>query len=159
MTCYSKPRSNFRAIRRSVLVGVAGLLLARCASYSSAPLEQRTDLLPNVATLTVPASDMPLPELASHTFDPSRPLDMDEIAMVAVVNNSDLKAMRNQMRVAGRTRTLPRRSDDTSMRSRNRRLISNSRKFGANEAIAGKHQTALAASFRCDRNPQIGCAA
>ena len=46
-----------------------------------------------------------------------------------------------------------------SIRSRNRRLISNSRKFGANEAIAGEHQTALAASFRCDWNPQIGCAA
>jgi outer membrane protein TolC len=101
MICGPERRSGFRAIQRSVLVGVAGLILARCASYSPAPLEQRADLLANVATLTVPASDMPLPELASHSFDPSRPLDMDEVAMVAVVNNPDLKAMRKRVGVAG----------------------------------------------------------
>src|SRR5258705_14020402 len=101
MICGPERRSGFRAIQRSVLVGVAGLILARCASYSPAPLEQRADLLANVATLTVPASDMPLPELASHAFDPSQPLDMDEVAMVAVVNNPDLKAMRKKVGVAG----------------------------------------------------------
>jgi outer membrane protein TolC len=101
MICDPKRRSNTRAIRQATLLGVAGVLLVRCASYSPAPLEQRADLLPTVATLTVRASDMPLPELGSHTFDPSRPLDMDEVAMVAVVNNPDLKAMRDQLGVAG----------------------------------------------------------
>ena len=76
------------------------LLLASCASYSPSPLPEHEDLASDLSSLSVNAADMPLPALSSHPFDPTRPLDMDEIAMVAVANNPDLKALRRRTGVA-----------------------------------------------------------
>ncbi len=39
---------------------------------------------------------MPLPELATHLFDPSDGLDMTEVAMLAVAHNPDLKVARDE---------------------------------------------------------------
>ncbi|HEY3347955.1 MAG TPA: TolC family protein, partial [Nitrospirota bacterium] len=41
-----------------------------------------------------------MPELAAHRFDPSDGLDMTEVAMLAVVNNPDLKAARDDAQVS-----------------------------------------------------------
>jgi outer membrane protein TolC len=79
---------------------VAVLLLQGCQSYAPVPLDNHPDLLSETASLTIAPSDLPLPEFGTHPFDPSRPLDMDEVAMIAVVNNPDLKAMRDQVGVA-----------------------------------------------------------
>ena len=68
------------------------------------PLGDRPELLSDVAALTISPSDLLLPEVGAHPFDPSRPLDMDEVTMFAVINNPDLKAARDQVGVAGRTR-------------------------------------------------------
>jgi outer membrane protein TolC len=76
-------------------------LLAACASYSPAPLADHPVLPSDIAALTVDPAKMPLPELGTHRFDPTQPLDMDEVAMIAVVNNPDLKATRDQAGVAG----------------------------------------------------------
>jgi outer membrane protein TolC len=76
------------------------VLLTACQTYERAPLGDRAELLSDVAALTISPSDIPLPEVSAHPFDPSRPLDMDEVAMIAVVNNPDLKAMRRQVGVA-----------------------------------------------------------
>ncbi|WP_232316691.1 TolC family protein [Candidatus Burkholderia verschuerenii] len=43
---------------------------------------------------------MPLPELASHRFDPSDGLDIEEVAMLAVANNPDLKLARADLDIA-----------------------------------------------------------
>ncbi len=43
---------------------------------------------------------MPLPELAAHRFDPSDGLDIDEVAMLAVANNPDLKLSRDDLGIA-----------------------------------------------------------
>lgn len=43
---------------------------------------------------------MPLPELAAHRFDPSDGLDIDEVAMLAVANNPDLKLTRDDLGIA-----------------------------------------------------------
>lgn len=43
---------------------------------------------------------MPLPELAAHRFDPSDGLDIDEVAMLAVANNPDLKLARDDLGIA-----------------------------------------------------------
>jgi outer membrane protein TolC len=75
-------------------------VLAACQTYQPAPLSDHPDLLLEVAALTISPSDLPLPELGTHPFDPLRPLDMDEVAMIAVVNNPGLKAMRDQVGVA-----------------------------------------------------------
>ncbi len=53
-----------------------------------------------VPHLAIDASRMPLPELASHRFDPSDGLDMTEVAMLAVVNNPDLRIARDEAGIA-----------------------------------------------------------
>jgi outer membrane protein TolC len=88
------------SVRRIVLICLASVVQAACQSYEPAPLDNHPDLLPELASLTISASDLPLPEIGTHTFDPSRPLDMDEVAMIAVVNNPDLKAMRDEVGIA-----------------------------------------------------------
>jgi outer membrane protein TolC len=76
------------------------VVLTGCQTYEPAPLGDRSELFSDVAALTISPSDLPLPELGSHPFDPSLPLDMDEVSMIAVVNNPDLKAMRGQVGIA-----------------------------------------------------------
>ena len=87
-------------MRRAALICLASAVLTACQTYEPTPLNNHPDLLLETASLKISPSDLPLPELGSHPFDPSRPLDMDEVAMIAVVNNPDLKAMRGQVGVA-----------------------------------------------------------
>src|SRR6266850_1050068 len=87
-------------LRRAAMIGAACTCLVGCATYATAPLADRPALREDIAGLDVDASNMPLPELREHAFDPFRPLDMDEVAMIAVVNNPDLRAARDQMGVA-----------------------------------------------------------
>ena len=87
-------------MRRSAPICLVSAVLTACQTYEPAPLGDQPNLLSRVAALTISPSDLPLPDLGSHPFDPSRPLDMDEVAMIAVVNNPDLKAMRRQVGVA-----------------------------------------------------------
>ena len=87
-------------MRRSVPICLASVVLTGCQTYEPVPLGDRSELFSDVAALTISPSDVPLPELGSHPFDPSLPLDMDEVSMIAVVNNPDLKAMRGQVGVA-----------------------------------------------------------
>jgi outer membrane protein TolC len=83
-----------------VAICLLSAVLAACETYEPAPLTDRPNLLQDADVLTVAPSDLPLPEFRAHPFDPSRPLDMDEVAMIAVVNNPDLRAMRDQVGVA-----------------------------------------------------------
>ena len=87
-------------MRSAVSICLASAVLTACQTYEPAPLGDRPELVSDVAALTISPSDLPLRELGAHRFDPSAPLDMDEIAMIAVVNNPDLKAMRGQLGVA-----------------------------------------------------------
>jgi outer membrane protein TolC len=87
-------------VRSAVSICLASAVLTACQTYEPAPLGDRPELLSDVAALRISPSDLPLPEVDAHPFDPSQPLDMDEVAMIAVVNNPDLKAARNQVGVA-----------------------------------------------------------
>lgn len=53
-----------------------------------------------VSRLKVDAGSMPLPELASHPFNPRDGLDMTEVAMIAVANNPQLKLARDDLGIA-----------------------------------------------------------
>ncbi len=92
------PRGN--GLRRVAGVIAFCVGVAACESYAPAPLADQPDLREGLAGLTVDPATLPLPEGGDHVFDPSRPLDMDEVAMIAVVNNPDLKAARDQAGVA-----------------------------------------------------------
>lgn len=75
------------------------LALTGCASYTPKPLGEQ----PNLASqglLRIAARTLPLPALRNHRFDPTDGLDMTEVAMLAVVNNPDLKAQRGKAGVA-----------------------------------------------------------
>ncbi|MGH6794877.1 MAG: TolC family protein [Methylocella sp.] len=79
---------------------VLGALLTSCATYVPEPLSDKPDLSSDVRHLVVNADQFPLPEVGTHRFDPRRPLDADDVAMIAVANNPDLRAARSKIGVA-----------------------------------------------------------
>jgi len=83
--------------RAAVAGGV--LALGACATYLPLPLSQGQGVK-DVSQLTVNAADMPLPALRTHPFDPSHGLDVTDVAMLAVVNNPDLRLLRDQLGIA-----------------------------------------------------------
>jgi outer membrane protein, heavy metal efflux system len=50
--------------------------------------------------LQVDPASMPLPELAAHRFDPADGFDIEDVAMLAVANNPDLKLARDDLGIA-----------------------------------------------------------
>ena len=90
-------RYTFRALSITVFVT---LCLPGCATYSPHPLAEQPDLIDRPAALTIDPRTLPLPALRKHVFDPRDGLDMTEVAMIAVINNPDLKAERRKSDVA-----------------------------------------------------------
>ncbi len=87
---------NFRLLL-SMLV-LAGL--TACASYHPKPLDLVPRLPGSIRDIQVNRRTLPLPQLRAHKFDPNRPLDMTEVAMLAVVNNPQLRIARDDVGVA-----------------------------------------------------------
>jgi outer membrane protein, heavy metal efflux system len=81
-----------------------GWLLPSCAIYHRAPLASRDveNVLasPDRAVLERQASQLSHPYIAPVTLDFSRPLTADEIAVIAVIANPDLRALRARQGVA-----------------------------------------------------------
>lgn len=76
------------------------LWLPGCATYSPVPLDQKPDLVKNVAALKIDPRSLPVRALRRYPFNPKDGLDMTEVAMLAVVNNPNLKATRRKANVA-----------------------------------------------------------
>ncbi|HKR77408.1 MAG TPA: TolC family protein [Rhodanobacter sp.] len=74
-------------------------LLCGCATYHPLPLDGDTGAA-SATQLSVPASAMPVPELAAHRFDPADGLDVTEVAMLAVANSPDLRVQRDALGIA-----------------------------------------------------------
>ncbi|QGZ54668.1 TolC family protein [Paraburkholderia acidiphila] len=74
-------------------------LLAGCASYVAQPLATGPSLIKqeSLARVRIDPAKMPLPELAAHRFDPSDGFDIEDVAMLAVANNPDLKLARDDL--------------------------------------------------------------
>ena len=88
-------------MRLRVLLGATVLAgLAGCASYQPKPLDIHPSMRDAVTHVTIDTKDMPLPELRAHRFDPSHGLDMTDVAILAVVNNPDLRLARDDAHVA-----------------------------------------------------------
>ena len=88
----------FPHLRRSLLL--AALLLGGCASYHPDPLPTAPHLAASVQGLQVARSSIALPALAHYAFDPAKPLDATGLAILAVLNNPQLKAERAKLGVA-----------------------------------------------------------
>lgn len=100
------PRSEGRTDGRWDSLAYLGLrmlpaiALVACASYKAAPLPTAVDWAQDLAALEVSPSP-PLPEAMDfHAFDPSDGSDDMEVAMLAVANNSDLRARRTAVGVS-----------------------------------------------------------
>lgn len=90
------------AVRRgrcAVLGACVAACLGACATYHTLPLGGN-DFATRAAQLQAPASEMPVPELAAHRFDPADGLDVTEVAMLAVANSPDLKLQRDALGIA-----------------------------------------------------------
>jgi hypothetical protein len=74
--------------------------LGGCTAYQPLPLQTSPQFPAEVPHLVVQAERMPLPELASHHFDPDDGLDMTEVAILAVVNNPQLRVTRDEAGIA-----------------------------------------------------------
>jgi outer membrane protein TolC len=90
--------SSLRIVWWSALI--LGAFLTSCATYVPEPLNDRPDLAPDVRKLVIGADRFPLRETGTHRFDLRRPLDADDVAMIAVANNPDLRATRSKIGVA-----------------------------------------------------------
>ena len=77
------------------------LFVVGCASYQPITLPTDDALVRDVRRLKVDTATMPDAGLRTHAFEPADGLDMTEVAMLAVVNNPDLRVLRAQ---AGITR-------------------------------------------------------
>ncbi|ASL41934.1 Outer membrane protein OprM [Burkholderia sp. AD24] len=84
------------------LVPLCALLIGGCTWYHREPLAPRdtSTSTRSLERIRIDPSTMPLPELAAHRFDPSDGLDIDEVAMLAVANNPDLKLARDDLGMA-----------------------------------------------------------
>jgi outer membrane protein TolC len=87
---------------RLTLLTAGAMLLAGCTFYHREPLAPRdtSTSLTTLERVRIDPATMPLPELAAHRFDPSDGLDIEEVAMLAVANNPDLKLTRDDLGIA-----------------------------------------------------------
>ncbi|MFA5962704.1 MAG: TolC family protein [Sphingomonas sp.] len=82
--------------RGLALSAFAASLLAGCASYAPSPLAPPSDILaaPDPAILSVDAAKIERPYLTPQPIDLSAPLTPNALAVIAVLENPDLKAQR-----------------------------------------------------------------
>lgn len=82
-----------------VLVVLLGVL-SGCATYAPKPLPDRVNLPQSAASITLDPARLPFRNLSSHIFNPADGLDMDEVAMLAVTNNPQLRQARDALGIA-----------------------------------------------------------
>ncbi len=92
-----KPKHRGRPGRALLALPVA-LLAASCATYAPVPLGNADALLapPQIAAISVDAQSIDRPFLRPTAIDLDAPLDGNAVAVLAVLNNPDLKAMRTR---------------------------------------------------------------
>lgn len=78
-----------------IAVGLAG-----CTTYQAMPLQTKPHFKVEVPHLVVQSTSMPLPDLATHRFDPDDGLDMTEVAILAIADNPQLKLLRDDAGVS-----------------------------------------------------------
>lgn len=87
---------NVRRLVISLLVlGIAG-----CASYVPLPLPKLVDLPQSASAISIDPALLPFRSLSAHIFNPADGLDIDEVAMLAVVNNPQIRQARDGLNIA-----------------------------------------------------------
>ncbi|OJU90489.1 MAG: hypothetical protein BGO13_05905 [Burkholderiales bacterium 66-5] len=86
--------------KRIFFIAIWLLVLSGCASYQAKPLPGGENLARSVADIRIDRDLIALPQLKAHAFAEGGVLDMDGVAVLAVVNNPDLKLARADARIA-----------------------------------------------------------
>lgn len=89
-----------RTHRLKLALAFALVSLSGCATYEAKPLPTRLSLSRSVADLRVAPAELPFHRLAAHRFNPDDGFDMDEVAMLAVANNPQLRQARDRLDIA-----------------------------------------------------------
>ena len=86
-------------LKISALILLLGTLSA-CTTYAPKPLPDQVNLPQSAASITLDPARLPFRGLSSHIFNPADGLDMDEVAMLAVANNPQLRQARDALGIA-----------------------------------------------------------
>ena len=86
------------ALRLGTALGAA--LLGACATYKPLPLNNHPASPQGLGDIEVDTRSLPFPALRAYHFNPADGLDMTEVAILAVVNNPDLKLVRDDLGVS-----------------------------------------------------------
>ena len=78
----------------------AFFLLGACTAYHPLPLEERASLAAGIEALAVDPAVFPGGAAGRRAFEPRDGLDLDEVGILAAVNNPDLRAQRASLAVA-----------------------------------------------------------
>lgn len=88
-------RAGLRSLTLIAIMGVSG-----CATYHPAPLSDQPDLAASLPHVTVRPAALHLPGVRTYPFDPTKGLDVNEVAILAVIDNPGLRAYRRRAGVA-----------------------------------------------------------
>lgn len=75
-------------------------ILSACATYTPQKLPTRVNLVSSASAITVNPAQLRFSQFRTHIFNPADGLDSDEVAMLAVVNNPQLKQARDGLGIA-----------------------------------------------------------
>lgn len=94
--------TNGSVLTIRIIATAALTLLSGCAAYDSAPLHSPDVVLagPDTAALSIDATKIDRPYLQPEAIDLSLPLTPNALAIIAVLENPDLKALRSKSGVA-----------------------------------------------------------
>ena len=76
------------------------LILGGCEAYQAKPLNMDADMPHRIPRITVGAAEIPLLRHEAHPFNPDDGLDITDVAILAVVNNPELKLARDDAGIA-----------------------------------------------------------
>ena len=75
-------------------------ILSACATYTPQKLPTQVNLTPSASAITVNPAQLTFREFSAHIFNPIDGLDSNEVAMLAVVNNPQLRQARDGLGIA-----------------------------------------------------------
>lgn len=76
------------------------VILSACATYMPQKLPTQVNLAKTASAITVNPAQLTFREFSAHIFNPIDGLDSDEVAMLAVVNNPQLRQARDGLGIA-----------------------------------------------------------
>ncbi len=100
MNPFATWRPSWQRLRPVAGLAAALLGLGGCAAYAPRPLPTTTDSARTLRQLRVDARRIPLPRLQQQRIDPDRPLGIDAVAALAVLNNPQLRLARDRLGIA-----------------------------------------------------------